>query len=151
MSNIHLSYGSPSFGPDTDVADVDGWPEILGPMLAGARARGVADALDLVGMAAILIDGTGRVLHASGRAIRAISPLIRVLEDHLVGYDAVTNDALQELVVGAVQTRRDGMTARFVDQEGRPRLFIRALPFPQENSDQPQLLRSVLLVTEIEF
>ena len=53
------------------LADPDEFGMVLGPVLAGARARGVADAFELMDIAAVLVDGAGSVLHAGGRAERA--------------------------------------------------------------------------------
>ena len=41
----------------------------LAPLLAGARARGVADGLELIGAAAALLDEQGEVLHVNARAL----------------------------------------------------------------------------------
>ena len=146
---------SPGLSARLDVSVDDGlaeaWADVVGPLMAGARARGVADALDLVGLAAILIDSSGSVLHANGRAVRAISPLIQIVEDHLVGHDLATNDVLQDLLAGALEPGGTRKTARFSDAEGRVRLFVRALDFPVGLSEQPQLLRSVLIVNEIDL
>lgn len=151
MSHVQFPGTSAGLGPSLAGGASEAWVEVLGPLLAGARARGVADALDLVGMSAILLDATGCVLHASGRAVRAIGPLMRIVEDHLVGHDAATNDALQDLIAGAVERGGSRQTARFCDSEGRVRLFVRALDFPAGLADQPQLLCSVLIVNEIDF
>ena len=135
-------------------SDFEGLSELFGPLIAGARARGVADAFDLMGVAAVLIDATGRVLHASGRAHRALSPIVRITEGHLVGIDAGANDALQRLIAGAVSdepTAQVEQGIRLYDCEGRVRLFIRAMRFGGGNADGTQLLRSVLVVNEIEF
>ena len=41
----------------------------LAPLLAGARARGVADGFEWLGLAAILLDDRGEVLHVNPRAV----------------------------------------------------------------------------------
>jgi len=41
----------------------------LAPLLAGARARGVADGFEWLGLAAILLDDRGEVLHVNRRAV----------------------------------------------------------------------------------
>ena len=40
-----------------------------GPLLAGARARGVADGLEWLGLAAVLLDDRGEVLHVNSGAV----------------------------------------------------------------------------------
>ena len=151
MSQVHAPGPSARLDVSVDDGLSEAWADVVGPLMAGARARGVADALDLVGLAAVLIDSTGSVLHASGRAVRAISPLVEIVEDHLVGRDPATNDALQDLIAGALELGGTRKTARFCDAEGRVRLFVRALDFPVGLSEQPQLLRSVLIVNEIDL
>src|ERR1700691_5728337 len=44
----------------------------LAPLLAGARARGVADGLELIGAAAALLGEDGEVLHVNARALRLL-------------------------------------------------------------------------------
>ena len=46
----------------------------LAPLLAGARARGVADGLELIGAAAALLGEDGEVLHVNARAIAPARP-----------------------------------------------------------------------------
>ena len=50
-------YGAPASG------------EPLAPLLAGARARGVADGLEWLGLAAVLLDDRGEVLHVNRGAV----------------------------------------------------------------------------------
>ena len=44
----------------------------LAPLLAGARARGVADGLEWLGLAAVLLDDRGEVLHVNSGAIELL-------------------------------------------------------------------------------
>ena len=46
----------------------------LRPLLAGARARGMADAFELLGVAAVFIDEGGFALHINDRARRRLGP-----------------------------------------------------------------------------
>ena len=144
-----LTVGS---GPMSDVMDdLDSLSDVLGPLVAGARARGVADACELLGIAAVLVDGTGRVLHAGGRAHRALSPMVRIVEDHLVGADSRCNDALQHLVARAIDAsasasesdeiaiRSDGVACE---------IRIRALRFPSGIGNNRQLLKAILVISE---
>ena len=76
----------------------------LAPLLAGARARGVADGLELIGAAAALLDEQGEVLHLNARALS-------LLGDHLVlagGRLRARNRALDRTLAAAIDsTLRD--------------------------------------------
>ena len=48
----------------------------LAPLLAGARARGVADGFEWLGLAAVLLDDRGEVLHANCGAIELMGDLL---------------------------------------------------------------------------
>lgn len=145
-----LSIGS---GPMSDAMDdLDSLSDVLGPLVAGARARGVADACELLGIAAVLIDGTGRVLHAGGRAHRALSPMVKIVEEHLVGADSQSNDALQHLVaqaidVAATASGSDEIAIR--SEGGLCEIRIRALRFPSGIGNGRQLLKAILIVSEV--
>lgn len=132
------------------IADPDEFGALMGPILAGARARGVADAFELMGVAAVLLDGAGSVLHVGGRAERALAPLVRVAGGQLIGFDAATNDLLQRVIAAAIEVDARGQAEAVVlrDLTGRDRLAIRAVRFPQAGVAGPQLLRGILVVAE---
>ena len=131
--------------------EADSVADLLGPLIAGARARGVADACELLGLAAVLIDGTGSVLHAGGRAHRTMNPAVRIAEGHLLGCDARTNEALQGLVASAIDSTAvvplaDEITVR---AEGSScEVTIRALRFPSGIGESQQLLKAILIVSD---
>lgn len=131
----------------------DEFGRLLGPIMAGARARGVADAFELMGLAAVLIDSSGRVLHASGRAERALLPLVRIAEGHLVGADAPTNASLQAVIATAIGSSTVEPAEHrfdFTDPDGHMRMSVTAIRFPDDDTPAVQLLRGVLVVTEYE-
>ena len=65
-------------GPE---ASAPAWP--LAPLLAGARARGVADAFEWLGLAAILLDERGEVLHLSAGAVELICCVLAIRDQVL--------------------------------------------------------------------
>jgi len=77
-------------------------PDPLLPLLAGAHARGVADALELAGVPALLIDAQGMVLHVGAAASALFGPALRVDYVHLVGMDAQATRAIQNLILEAL-------------------------------------------------
>ena len=127
--------------------DQESFSDLIGPMLAGAQARGVADTLELLGIGAALIDATGRVLHMGGRGRRVAGGWLRVVEDHLVADRAVDNRALQTLVGAAIDGSSE-VVAKVRLGQGGAALEIRALRFPV-SSAKDQLLRAVLVFEPI--
>ena len=77
-------------------------PETLRPLLEGARARGLADAFELIGVPAVLIDTAGAVLHVGAGAAARMGASIAVASRHLVGADPASNRALQDVVAAAL-------------------------------------------------
>ena len=121
---------------------------MLRPVLAGARARGVADGLELLGGGAVLIDDTGRVLHIGGRGRRLIAGWLRVVEDHLVAEHAGDDRLLSDLIGGAIAGRPAPGGIRLGQVAAGPVLALRALPF---HSDEgvAQRLHAVIVIDEV--
>jgi hypothetical protein len=123
--------------------------ERLAPLLAGARARGMADAFEMLGVAAILIDQSGGVLHAGSTARQLLGADIAIVGEHLVGSTAAANRALQQLIVAAL-SGEGGAAAKPVvlSRKGRPSLVVRALTVPGAERDPMQLLKVIIVLTE---
>ena len=129
--------------------DAEGFSELLGPMLAGAQARGVADAFELLGIGAALIDPVGRVLHMSSLGRRAAAGWLRVIEDHLVADRTEDNSSLQQLIGAAIgETSREPLQVRLHQSQGNATLAIRALRFPRPDGPD-QLLHAVLVFEDV--
>ena len=145
---------TPFHRTESDIAvpgspDRESFAELIGPMLAGAQARGVADTLELIGVGAALIDATGRVLHMGGRGRRASAGWLRVVEDHLVAEEPDDNRALQTLIGAAIAEPAETTARVRLGQEQRgAALEIRALRFPASNG-RDQLLRAILVFEEV--
>ena len=145
---------TPFHRTESDIAvagspDRESFADLIGPMLAGAQARGVADALELLGIGAALIDATGRVLHMGGRGRRASARWLRLVEDHLVAEEPEDNRALQTLIGATIAEPAETTTrVRLRQEQGEAALDIRALPFPVSNG-RDQLLRAVLVFEEV--
>ncbi len=124
---------------------------VLGPIMAGARARGVADALDLVGIAAVLIDRSGRVLHCGPRAQNALAPLVRVVGHHLLGSDARINDQVGRFLARAVGGSSLGAAAEVIRAvDGTTRTRLRAIRLPAAEPEAVQLLHSIVIVEPLD-
>ena len=66
----------------------------LAPLLAGARARGVADGFEWLGLAAILLDDRGEVLHVNRRAVDLMGEDLFLSSGRLRARDAEIDGAL---------------------------------------------------------
>jgi hypothetical protein len=124
--------------------------EFLAPLLAGARARGIADAFELMGIAAILLDASGTVLHVGAAAQQFLGDGVSVASRHLVGTTAAINQSLQTLIAAAV-----GDTGRVADpvsipRPGRSQLSVRAIRVPDAGKDRMQLLKAVVVIADSE-
>ncbi len=151
---MSFSFPSPlaaAGSPSSEGLNMDeGLVELMGPLLAGARARGVADACELLGVGAILIDGLGRVLHVGHRAERAFGSRVRVAEGHLVGADAGVNDALQHLIsigVGPQSSAEVPASVTIAGASDADAIHIRVLRFPEGQGKSQQLLKAILVIS----
>ncbi|MDB5570214.1 MAG: hypothetical protein JWN93_1397 [Hyphomicrobiales bacterium] len=77
-------------------------------MLAGARARGIADAFEMLGEAAILLDFSGEVLHVSERARPLLGCALSIASGHVVAADRKTAAQLQRLLEAALASDGPG-------------------------------------------
>ena len=118
--------------------------EALAPLLAGARARGLADAFDLLGLAVVFIDGDGVVLHVNADAASFLGADLAVVSAHLVGGSALANVGIQDLVATALG-RSDARASLLIAREDDTPLRLDALAFP---ADPTQLLRAVIVLSD---
>ena len=133
---------------DQFVADELGLPlEMLQPLLSGARARGIADAFDLLGMAAVLIDGHGCVLHVNAAARRMMGTDLMVASRHLVGADPVANRVIETMIARTVSGVEPVAPARVARAE-RTGLVLTAMRLPGAAQDAAQLLKAVIVLSE---
>ena len=111
-------------------------PTPLEPLLAGARARGMSDAFDMMGLAFVMIDGNGMILHVSSQARAVMGPHLAVASEHLVGAGQGETRAIQSLIGSVLQ---DGASPGRITlprgQGGRP-LVLRGLPVPSQANDR---------------
>jgi hypothetical protein len=115
----------------------------LGPLLAGARARGVADGFAWLGLAAILIDDRGEALHVSAGAVDLMADSLYVEGGRLRARDRAADDALAE-AVGAALTLGHSGKVRLSGDGGE--MWVHVAPMPADEDDPYQLLRAVALL-----
>jgi len=122
--------------------------DALLPVMEGARARGIADAYDLIGQGAILLDETGGVLHAGRRALQLMGEELSVQSGHLVAQTATANHAIQQLVAAILDDGESGESIVVSRSDGLPALQLRAFSFEKGTRSPYQMLAVVLLVDE---
>ena len=88
----------------------------LAPMLSGARARGFADGLEWLGLAAALIDERGETLHLNAGAIERLGDDIFVEGGRLRAADAALDTAISDAILETLMT---GATTEFSVVGGR--------------------------------
>lgn len=121
--------------------------DALQPLLAGAHARGMADALELAGVAAVLIDAHGMVLHAGAQAAALFGSALRVEYDHLVGADGESTRAIQ-ILLGAALGEGDLPAPLCLNGRGGGGLVLRVRRVKAAAGNLSQLLKVLILIEE---
>jgi hypothetical protein len=121
----------------------------LAPLLAGARARGVADAFEWLGLGAILLDERGEVLHLSAGAVEAMQDDLYRDSGLLRARDKLGDVRLRVAISSAL---RDGESVDLVlpTRGGREELALRVAPIGAELGDDAcQLLRVIIVIDRV--
>jgi len=116
----------------------------LAPLLAGARARGVADGLELVGAAAALLDEHGDVLHVNARALGMMGEGLFVSGQRLRAHGQDGDDSLAAAIEASLRHRVVSRVA-VAGADGRPIATVRIVPVIPEGDEAFQLLRAVAI------
>lgn len=74
----------------------------LAPLIAGARARGIADAMEMMGEGAILLDFAGTVLNVGPLAKPMLGCALAVMGNHVVALASKASRPLQEMIEGSL-------------------------------------------------
>ncbi len=124
--------------------------EPLEPLLAGARARGMADAFALMGLAAIFVGEGGRALHVNARAQSLFGGALALREGRLTAASDEANQALGDALdsVCAAGGRPLADRVILVRQGARADLTARILPVEVDGEDRFQLLKAVVILEE---
>jgi hypothetical protein len=117
----------------------------LAPLLAGARARGVADGLELIGAAAALLDEQGEVLHLNARALSLLGDQLVLAGGRLRARDRAVD---RNLTAAINSTLRRQVASRVAlgDEARADGLGIRIMPVTAAADDSFQLLRAVAIL-----
>ena len=116
----------------------------LEPVVAGARARGMADAFELLGVGAIFLDDDGGALHVGEAARALLGPELAIADGRLRARSDDRDHALSLAVDRAVTF---GMRSRieFDATEGEA-FTIEILPIPAAEGERFQLLKAVAVL-----
>jgi hypothetical protein len=120
--------------------------DVIGPIIAGARARGVADAFELLGEAAILLDFSGAVLHVGASARPLMGCAVTIVSDHVAAAGGRSAGALQSLLeagMGEAPPQRLEADLPCAEPDMRQRVRLYRI---DDAGDPRQLLHSVLVL-----
>jgi len=117
----------------------------LAPLLAGARARGVADGFEWLGLAAVLLDDRGEVLHANSGAIELMGEELYLAGGRVRARDLNIDVQLLQAVRDAIL---QGTPARvsISGESGQGGLHARVAAMDSLDDDPFQLLRVVMIL-----
>lgn len=122
-------------------------PDPLAPLLEGARARGVADALEMAGQAAILLGRAGHVLHAGESAKPLLGEGLRLANGRLhLNFSHRFERLLETALKGDESQSGEGIILPIPDG-GEMR--VRILPFAGGKSNPAQLLKAIVLLDRL--
>ncbi|MDB5641594.1 MAG: hypothetical protein JWN07_911 [Hyphomicrobiales bacterium] len=122
--------------------------DALQPLLAGAHARGMADAFELAGVAAVMVDAQGMVLHAGQPARELFGPDLRLEFDHLVGCDGESTCAIQSLI-GEALGDGDAPGSILLPRAGRTPFRLHARRVPGAATNLCQMLKLLIIIEEV--
>ena len=100
--------------------------------LTGAYGRGVADGIEMLGVGALLIDGSGLVLAVGARGSRLMAGWLRIVAGHLVAERSDDGRALAALVATALAGRPSPSGIRLRAGPGEPVLILRAVAMSRQ-------------------
>ncbi len=117
----------------------------LAPLLAGSRARGVADGLEWLGVAAVLLDDRGEVLHANSGAVELMGEELFIqagrLRARATEVDSALSDAIREALTSGTPT-----TVPISLASGQGPLAARIAAIDSLEDDPFQLLRIIAIL-----
>ena len=130
-------------GPEAAMA-----AEEIAPLIAGARAGGMAQAYEMLEIPAVFLDGDGAVLYVGPAALRLFGPHIAVTRRRLVGGTPEANDRLSALIEAALAPNAGPGLALLARGEGLAPLAVHAVPVPGAGENPYQLLKTVLVLDD---
>jgi hypothetical protein len=111
----------------------------MAAILAGARARGVADTLDMLGIAAVLIGADGAALHVNTEAAAYMGVHFGICAGQLVASTFDANAGLQR-ALDHVLAHGGAETVQIAD------IALHLLSLPGAGDDSCQLLKAIVVL-----
>ena len=142
-----------SHSRDADVGDqafASQLKTILPPLLAGARARGLCDAFDLLGLSAVFLDEAGMVLHANANARCLMAPELVLASGHLLARDATVTRAIQAEIGAALAGKADSKPLFITRDQGSSVLALKVMALPKDKDESCQLLKAILTMEQVD-
>ena len=135
----------PAFAPVEDMVPED----FLAPLMAGARARGIADAYEMMGLGAILLDASGKVLHASQRAQTMMQGAISIVSEHMAGASPGLNKIIETVIAAGLAENGEAAPMAVIVTASGKRIGLRALQVPVAPEHSVQLMKAVAILSEL--
>lgn len=117
----------------------------MAALMAGARARGVADTLDLLGIAAILVDSDGAALHVNTQAAAFMGPNLGICARQLVAGTFAANASLQR-ALDLVLSRGGAESVDLAAESGGADIVLHVLGLPVALDETAQLLKAIIVL-----
>ena len=111
----------------------------------------MADAFDLLGVAAALIDECGFALHINDHARRLLGPQLWMDDGRLRAADPTMDQALasaMECALSADPSDREPTNISFAS-DSRGAVRVKIIPVVPEHHDRFQLLRAIVLIEKL--
>lgn len=119
----------------------------MSAVLAGARARGVADAFDVLGIAAVLIDAEGAALHINRQAAACMGSHLGICARQLVTASFDSNAALQQ-ALDCVLAGGSATSLRIVSDSVGGDTILHFFALLQAMDDPYQMLKAVIVLEQ---
>jgi hypothetical protein len=146
---VQFSTGASAHGAEPRRAEMSrsgtSSPDTLAPVIAGARARGIADAFEMIGEGAVLLDFSGSVLHVGPLAKPLLGCALAVTGGHVVAASRKAGEPLRRLLeAGLADDAPRVVEVDLLCAEEGMRQRVRMVRAPA--GDAYQLLASVLVL-----
>ena len=132
--------------PETGMAGLPAQAQ-MAAVLAGARARGVADTLDMLGLAAILIGADGVALHVNTQAAACMGQQLGICSRQLVAATYAVNAQVQ-LALDNVLAGSGPQSVHIGSDSASPPVTLHFLALPGASGDSCQMLKAVIILEQ---